>query len=30
MNVTLTGGQVGDNPPLIPLLDGLKVKRAGP
>ncbi len=30
MSVILTGGQAGDNPQLIPLLDGLKVKRAGP
>lgn len=30
MNVILTGGQAGDNPQLIPLLDGVKVKRAGP
>lgn len=30
MNVILTGGQAGDNPQLIPLLDGLNVRRDGP
>lgn len=26
----LTGGQAGDNPQLVPLLDGLRVARPGP
>ena len=29
MSVTLTPGQDGDNPQLIPLLDGIRVRRAG-
>lgn len=30
MSVILTGGQAGDNPQLIPLLNGLNVRRDGP
>lgn len=30
MSVLLTGGQDGDNPQLLPLLDQISVRRAGP
>jgi transposase len=30
MRVILTGGQAGDNPQLLPLLDGIQVARVGP
>lgn len=30
MRVLLTGGQAGDNPQLLPLLDGIDVARIGP
>ncbi|GHF00332.1 hypothetical protein GCM10017786_36440 [Amycolatopsis deserti] len=30
LRVQLTGGQAGDNPQLLPLLDGLRVARIGP
>jgi len=30
MGVILTPGQGGDNPQLLPLLDGISVRRAGP
>ncbi|MDQ0378930.1 transposase [Amycolatopsis thermophila] len=30
MRVLLTGGQAGDNPQLLPLLDGIQVARIGP
>lgn len=29
MRVLLTGGQAGDNPQLLPLLDGIRVARTG-
>ncbi|MEX5260001.1 IS5 family transposase [Kocuria sp. CPCC 205263] len=30
MSVVLTGGQAGDNPQLLPVLDGIRVPRGGP
>lgn len=30
MSVVLTGGQAGDNPQLLPVLDGIRVARTGP
>ncbi|WP_433734432.1 IS5 family transposase [Nocardia sp. CA-129566] len=30
MRVLLTGGQAGDNPQILPLLDGISVARTGP
>ncbi len=30
MRVLLTGGQAGDNPQVLPLLDGISVARTGP
>lgn len=30
MRVVLTPGQAGDNPQLVPLLDGIRVARTGP
>lgn len=30
MRILLTEGQAGDNPQLLPLLDGIEVRRAGP
>jgi transposase len=30
MRIVLTGGQAGDNPQLLPLLDGIQVARIGP
>lgn len=30
MRILLTGGQAGDNPQLLPLLDGIHVARTGP
>ncbi len=30
MRILLTGGQAGDNPQLLPLLDGIRVARIGP
>jgi transposase len=30
MRILLTPGQAGDNPPLLPLLDGISVGRDGP
>jgi len=30
MRAILTGGQAGDNPQLVPLLDGIGVPRVGP
>lgn len=30
MSVTLTGGQAGDNPQLLPLLDQISIQRDGP
>lgn len=30
IRILLTAGQAGDNPQLLPLLDGIKIHRAGP
>ena len=30
MRILLTGGHAGDNPQLLPLLDSIRVDRAGP
>ena len=30
LSITLTGGQAGDNPQLVALLDGVRVPRRGP
>ncbi len=30
MSVVLTGGHAGDNPQLLPVLDGIRVARTGP
>jgi len=30
MRIVLTAGQAGDNPQLLPLLDGIRVARVGP
>lgn len=30
MSVVLTGGQAGDNPQLLPVLEGIRVARIGP
>ncbi|WP_442939567.1 transposase [Nocardia sp. CY41] len=30
IRVLLTGGQAGDNPQMLPLLDGISVARTGP
>jgi transposase len=30
MRILLTAGQAGDNPQLLPLLDGIRVTRIGP
>ncbi|WP_157171150.1 hypothetical protein [Nocardia araoensis] len=30
MRVLFTGGQAGDNPQILPLLDGISVARPGP